>query len=116
MRQGRRKVEERLREHLVGKTSPYRELVGTGGTVRTLVEVVGKDAFDGADLQEILQREVHGPLWENLPPHRRRVLLPGILVLEGLFNTLRLERIVYRTASVKRGILSFLSLLPPTGL
>ena len=115
IRQGRRKVEARLKEHLVGKTPPYRELVGTGGTVRTLVEIVGKEALNGKDLHTILEREMHGPLWEGLPPHRRRVLLPGILVMEGLFNTLRLERIIYRTASVKRGILSFLSLLPPTG-
>lgn len=115
IREGRRQVEARLKENLVGKTFPYRELVGTGGTVRTLVEIMGKESFNREDLQRTLERELHGPLWEGLPPHRRRVLLPGILVMEGLFNTLRLERIVYRTASVKRGILSFLSLLPPVG-
>jgi exopolyphosphatase/pppGpp-phosphohydrolase len=113
IREGRRIVEATLREHLLGRTPPYRELIGTGGTVRAIVDILGKDSFAARDLSDIVEREVHGPLWDNLPPHRRKALLPGILAVETLFHALRLERIVYRTASVKRGLMAFMSLTPP---
>jgi exopolyphosphatase/pppGpp-phosphohydrolase len=113
--EGRRVVGETLRQHLAGQTPPYRELIGTGGTVRAIVEITGKEAFDGEDVHGILQREVHGPGWEKLPSHRRKALLPGIIAIEGLFTGLGLERIVYRTASVKRGLMTLMRLLPPAG-
>ncbi len=112
VREGRAIVEATLREHLEGNTPPYRELIGTGGTVRAIVDILGKDAFDADDLQGILQREVHGLVWDQLPPHRRKALLPGIIAIEALLHTLRLERIVYRTASVKRGLMALMSLIP----
>ncbi len=112
IREGRKLVESTLRQHLVGNTPPYRELIGTGGTVRAIVDILGKDSFDGADLGHIVQQEVHGPVWEKLPPHRRKALLPGIIVIETLFHTLRLERIVYKTASVKRGLMALMSMIP----
>lgn len=112
--EGRRLVGAALNEHLVGKTPPYRELIGTGGTVRAIVDILGKDTFDGDDLGKILDREVHGPVWDQLPPHRRKALLPGIITIETLFHTLQLERMVYRTASVKRGLMELMSLIPAT--
>jgi exopolyphosphatase/pppGpp-phosphohydrolase len=111
--EGRRIVEETLRQHLAGQTPPYRELIGTGGTVRAVVEITGKDAFDANDVHGILQREVHGPGWENLASHRRKALLPGIIAIEGLFASLGLDRVIYRTASVKRGLMTLMRLLPP---
>ncbi|HZN56571.1 MAG TPA: hypothetical protein VFD71_00750 [Planctomycetota bacterium] len=112
IREGRAIVEATLREHLAGDTPGYKELIGTGGTVRAIVEILGTDTFDGADLRDILQQEVHGPVWHQLPPHRRKALLPGIISIETLFNTLGLERIVYKTASVKRGLMALMTLIP----
>ncbi|MBI4604064.1 MAG: hypothetical protein HY721_19075 [Planctomycetes bacterium] len=113
--EGRRLVEATLREHLVGRTPAYRELIGTGGTVRAIAEILGTDAFDGGHLRGLIQREVHGPVWEDLPPHRRKTLLPGIIAVEALFPALSLERVVYRTASVKRGLMALMSLIPAPG-
>ncbi|HVR73817.1 MAG TPA: hypothetical protein VMT52_05770 [Planctomycetota bacterium] len=112
IREGRRIVERTLKEHLTSQMPAYGELIGTGGTVRSIVEILGKDSFDGEDLRSILQREVHGPIWDDLPPHRRKALLPGILAMESLVATLNLERIVYKTASVKRGLMTLMSLVP----
>lgn len=112
IREGRKIVNATLREHLTGNTPPYRELIGTGGTVRAIVDILGKESFDGKDLGSIVEREVHGPVWDNLPPHRRKALLPGILVIESLYYALRLERMTYRTASVKRGLMALMNLTP----
>ncbi len=112
IREGRTIVENTLRQHLLGNTPRYRELIGTGGTVRAIVDILGKDTFDGSDLGEIIQQEVHGPVWDELPPHRRKALLPGIITIETLFHTLKLERMVYRTASVNRGLMALMSLIP----
>jgi exopolyphosphatase/pppGpp-phosphohydrolase len=114
--EGRRIVAETLREHLVGRTPPYRELTGTGGTVRAIVDIVGKKDLSIEDVTNTLRREVNGPLWENLPSHRRKALLPGIIAIESLFATLGVERIVYRTASVKRGLMTLMRLLPQAGV
>ena len=110
--EGRKIAARALEEHLVGELPPYRELIGTGGTVRAIVEIGGREEFTRDHLQEILQREIHGPVWEKLPPHRRKALLPGILGIEALFNVLGLERIVYKTASVKRGLMTLMSMIP----
>lgn len=112
IREGRTIVERAIQEHLVGRTPPYRELIGTGGTVRAIVDILGTDAFGSRELRGILQREVHGPMWDNLPPHRRKALLPGILSIEALVTVLKIEQVVYRTASVKRGLMTLMSLIP----
>jgi exopolyphosphatase/pppGpp-phosphohydrolase len=110
--EGRRLVAGKIGEHLVGQTPAYRTLIGTGGTVRAIVDVLDKTDFALEDLRYILQREIHGPAWEQLSPHRRKALLPGILGVEGLFTSLGIERVSYRTASVKRGLMTLMSLLP----
>jgi exopolyphosphatase/pppGpp-phosphohydrolase len=110
--EGQDLVRQTIREHLVGQTPPYRSLIGTGGTVRAIVGILGKDEFTGEDIRGILSREIHGPTWEDMSPHRRKVLLPGLIAIDGLFTTLTLERVVYRTASVKRGLMSLMSLIP----
>jgi exopolyphosphatase/pppGpp-phosphohydrolase len=116
IQEGRRIVGETLRQHLAGQTPPYRELTGTGGTVRAIVEILEKEEFALDDLRQLIQGEVHGPVWERLPSHRRRALLPGIIAVEGLFVTLGLARVVYRTASVKSGLMTLMRLLPPAAV
>ena len=117
IREGRRFVDETIREHFGGQALPsqhpsYQQLIGTGGTVRAIVDILGKEEFCVDDLHWVLQREVHGPTWDRLPPHRRKALLPGIIAIESLFTNLGLERIVYKTASVKRGLMTLMSLIP----
>jgi len=115
IQEGRRIVADTLRQHLVGNIPPYTELTGTGGTVRAIVEIVGKEVLTIEDVTKTLQREVNGPLWDNLPSHRRKALLPGIIAIETLLATLEIERILYRTASVKRGLMTLMRLLPQAG-
>jgi len=117
IREGRRKVESTIRAHFLGKgilsSKPtYRELIGTGGTARAIVDILGKEVFNLEDLRSVLEREVHGPVWDQLAPHRRKAFLPGVLAIEGLFTTLGLEKVVYKTASVKRGLMTLMSLIP----
>lgn len=111
--EGRERVRETLRAHLVGQTPPYESLIGTGGTVRAIVQIVGKEEFTAEDLRSVLQTEIHGPVHGGLLPHRRKLILPGIVAIEGLFATLGLREVRYRTASVKRGLLALMNLLPP---
>ena len=65
------------------------------------------------DVQGMIDREVRGSTWVDLPPHRRRLFLPGLMAVEGLFLHLGVKRIAYQAASVKRGLISFTSMLPP---
>lgn len=116
VREGRRRAEAALREH-VGATSPaYPTLLGTGGTVRAIVQCAGADEFDLVLIRELIQREIHGPVWADLSAHRRKLLLPGLLAVESLFTTLDVERILYRKASVKRGLIALSSMLPSAGV
>ncbi len=110
--EGRRVSRGILREHLEGRTPDYRELIGTGGTVRTIDQLTGKEQVDVRDMQQLLDRELRGDVWSEVPSHRRRVLLPGFLVVESLLTTLKLERIVYRSASVKQGLINLTNLVP----
>ena len=113
--EGRRLSTEILREHLEGRTPNYTELIGTGGTVRTIAKLTGKDEVDADDIKRLLDRELRGEIWSELPPYRRPVLLPGILVVESLLLTLNLQRIVYKTASVKQGLINLTNLVPGIG-
>jgi exopolyphosphatase/pppGpp-phosphohydrolase len=112
IREGRRTSERVLKEHLGGNLPDYRELLGTGGTVRAIVKCAGRDEFDLDDVRRLIQREVAGPVWSDLAAHRRKLLLPGLVAVEGLFQHLEIERVVHRTASVKRGLISFTRMLP----
>jgi exopolyphosphatase/pppGpp-phosphohydrolase len=111
--EGRARVRETLRTHLAGGTPPYEHLIGTGGTVRAIVQIVGREEFTAEDLRSVLQREIHGPVHDGILAHRRKLILPGIVAIEGLFAILGLREVRYRTASVKRGLLTLMSLLPP---
>ncbi len=80
--------------------------------MRAIAEIVGKPDFTLEDMRWILQGEIRGPTWDKLPPHRRKALLPGILVVEGLFTVLGVERVTYKTASVNRGLMTLMKLIP----
>ena len=112
IRRAREIVGRTIEENLLGQRPVYPELIGTGGTVRAIVSCIERDEIAMADVQELIQREVAGPVWPQLKAHRRRLLLPGLLATEGVMETLRVERIVLREASVKRGLISFTSMLP----
>ena len=112
IREGRRIVRTTQAEYFFGSPPRYRTLIGTGGTVRAIVQCLGRNHFGPTDIAELLQREIHGAVWTELAAHRRKLLLPGLISVEGLFTTHGVEEIVYRTASVKRGLISFTQMLP----
>ena len=113
--QGRVIVEREMREHMAGSMPRYSEMLGTGGTVRAIVKSLERDTFRIEDLQELVQREIHGEIWPTMPKHRRLLFLPGILSVEALFVTMGVREITYRKASVKEGLISFTSMLPAMG-
>ena len=113
--QGRVIVEREMREHIAGSMPRYPEMLGTGGTVRAIVKSLGRESFTIEDLQGLIQREIHGDVWTNMPRHRRLLFLPGILSVEALFMTMGVRTITYRKASVKEGLISFTSMLPAMG-
>ncbi len=113
--EGRRISTGILREHIEVPPPGYTELIGTGGTVRTIVQLTGKEEVDVTDVQKLLDRELRGEVWSEVSGHRRRVLLPGLLVVESLMTTLKLERIVYKTASVNQGLINLTNLVPGIG-
>jgi exopolyphosphatase/pppGpp-phosphohydrolase len=115
VREGRAIVLEALRTHLVGGPPKVRELVGTGGTVRAIVQSLGSESFDLDAIRGLIQEEIHGRPARGLPPHRRRVFLPGLLAIEALFPVLGVEEISYQSASVKRGLLSLVRMIPVVG-
>jgi exopolyphosphatase/pppGpp-phosphohydrolase len=112
IREGRRRVESCYREQLEGLNLRYGELVGTGGTVRAIAECLGRDTFDAADVGELIRLEVNGPVHAGIAPHRRKLLLPGLLAVEGLYRALDVRTIIHRPASVKSGLISLSSILP----
>ena len=112
VREGRRLALETITQHLVGSPPCIRELAGTGGTVRAVVQMLGKDRFRLPDIGRLIQEEIHGRQQNGLPPHRRRVFLPGLIVIESLFPALGVDDISYRAASVKKGLLSLARMIP----
>ena len=110
--EGRRVVSSALREHLSEVVRSYTTLLGTGGTVRAIAELVGHDELTLPDVSGLLDRELRGRAWDNLAPHRRKVLLAGLIVVESLFVALRLDNIVHENASVKRGLIDLANLVP----
>jgi exopolyphosphatase/pppGpp-phosphohydrolase len=115
VREGRRIVARTLREYLVGELPRYREIIGTGGTVRAIVQSLEREQFALDDVRTLVQEEIHGDVRCSLQPHRRKLFLPGLLAVEGMFTTLGVERVVYRSASVQRGLVSFTRMLPVLG-
>ena len=112
IREGRRRVLRTFDELLEGNLPRYEEVVGTGGTIRAIASSAGKDTFDLADVQRLIQEEIHGEAPRDLLPYRRRVFLPGLLVVESLFEALGTETISFRAASVKGGLISLTDLIP----
>ncbi len=115
IRGGRAIVSTCLREQLNGHIEPFRELIGTGGTVRAIVGCLGHDEIRLQDIEDLIQAEIHGGPQRALPQHRRRVFLPGLLVIEALYAALGVEEITYRSASVKGGLISLTRLIPMAG-
>lgn len=112
VRAGRELVLKTLRDMLGGRPPKYTELVGTGGTVRGIATSLGRDVFTLEDIQFLIQEEIHGQPRRDLPPYRRRVFLPGLIVVECLYDALGVEEIHYRKASVKGGLISLTRLIP----
>jgi exopolyphosphatase/pppGpp-phosphohydrolase len=115
IREGRAIVLDAMKSHLAGSPSRVRALIGTGGTVRAIVQSLDTDLFTADDIGRLIQQEIHGRPAGDLPPHRRRVFLPGLIAVECLFPALGVEEISYRSASVKRGLLSLTRMLPVAG-
>ena len=113
--QGRLVVEREMKAQMPERMPKYPEMLGTGGTVRAIVKSLGRDSFGFEDLQELIQREIHGEIWSTMPKHRRLLFLPGILSVEVLFRTMGVRKVTYRKASVKEGLISFTSMLPAMG-
>ena len=113
--QGRLVVEREMKAQMPERMPKYSEMLGTGGTVRAIVKSLGRDSFGFEDLQELIQREIHGEIWSTMPKHRRLLFLPGILSVEVLFRTMGVRKVTYRKASVKEGLISFTSMLPAMG-
>ncbi len=112
VREGRQLVEMRHREHFVEPLPVYRELVGTGGTVRAIARCVGSDSFGLDEVHDLMRREISGDVWHDVPRHRRPLLLPGLIAVEGIIATLGVEKVTHRSASVKRGLVSFTRMMP----
>ena len=113
--QGRLVVEREMKAQMPERMPKYSEMLGTGRTVRAIVKSLGRDSFGFEDLQELIQREIHGEIWSTMPKHRRLLFLPGILSVEVLFRTMGVRKVTYRKASVKEGLISFTSMLPAMG-
>jgi exopolyphosphatase/pppGpp-phosphohydrolase len=113
IRAGRQLVLDTFDELLDDRDLKFHELIGTGGTVKALAASVGRDEFGLEDIQALIQREIHGEPLGDLLPYRRRVFLPGLLVVESLYSALKIRCIRYRPASVKGGLISLAQLIPP---
>lgn len=76
------------------------EILGTGGTVRALANVLRKNRFDLADVSRLIVSPERIAQAE-LEPHRERLLLPGLLIVEFLFRRLDLRSVTYTEARTK---------------
>lgn len=112
IREGRRLVLETFRTQMEEDLPRYEEVVGTGGTIKAIARSVHENTFTLADVQDLIQEEIHGQAHRDLLPYRRRVFLPGLLVVESLFSALKIDKISFRQASVKGGLISLSRLLP----
>ncbi len=114
VREGRRHVLLTLRDQLVGPAPALKELIGTGGTVRAIVQSLGKERFTIEDIEDLIQREIHGEPQRDLPPHRRSAFLPGLIAIECLYPALGIREVAYRNGSVKQGLMSLARMIPIT--
>ena len=78
------------------------------------MQSLGKDRFTLRDIQELIQREIHGQPQRDLLPHRRSAFLPGLIVIECLYPALGIKEITYRGGSVKEGLMSLARMIPIT--
>ena len=112
IRAGREYVLETLHAMLQPKKGMYSELIGTGGTVKAIAAALGNNEFSLEEVQGLIQEEIHGQPQSDLKPYRRRVFLPGLIVVEALYPALGLKQVKYRPASVKGGLISLSRLIP----
>jgi exopolyphosphatase/pppGpp-phosphohydrolase len=113
--EGRRRVSAVLREHLAAcPASTLRgEVFGTGGTVQAIAQVLGKESFGRDELSRLLEHAALAEFRTGVPPHRQTVLLPGMLIVEGLLESLPVDLITYKRSPAKRGFLGLATLGPP---
>lgn len=106
VREGRAKLSAALPPRT--KPLPTDRILGTGGTVRAIAKVLGKSRFEIGDIAFLLEDE-RAIEEAGLEPHRRRLLLPGTLIIERLFSVLGLRRVEYKEATVKHAVLDLLT-------
>lgn len=112
IRQGRKFVLETFKKQMQDGIPDYAKVMGTGGTVKAIAKSLRKDTFNLKDVQSLIQEEIHGNTHRDLLPYRRRVFLPGLLVVESLFSALQTKEISFSQASVKGGLISLSRLIP----
>ena len=83
-----------------------------GSGCRAIARCVGSDSFGLDEIHDLMRREISGAVWPDVAPHRRKLLLPGLIAVEGMIATLGVEKVTHRTASVKRGLVSFTRMMP----
>ena len=112
---GRRYVLDVFHSSLGGPAPGLKELMGTGGTVRAIVQTLGKECFTRGDISRLIQQEIHGSVQRDLLRHRRSAFLPGLISVECLYTALGVKEITCRGGSVKQGLMSLAQMIPAVG-
>jgi exopolyphosphatase/guanosine-5'-triphosphate,3'-diphosphate pyrophosphatase len=105
VKEARRKLDATFQEYAAHQTLPGSQALGTGGTVRTICQVLGKSSFGLGEVEKLLEGSQLASLGAELSRHRRRLLLPGLLVVERLLHRFELNTIAYKKAKVKPAFL-----------
>ncbi len=80
-------------------------LVGTGGTIKTIGAMLGKEAMNRDELEALEKRiRSDGPPPE-LKAHRQSIFLPGLVIARRLMAELRSRELVYEDLSVGKALL-----------
>ena len=81
------------------------EIHATGGTVKAISNLLGQRVLEPNDIVRVRQQVLAKGAPEDLPASRRRVFLPGILVLEALLRHSKASALHYTNISVGRTLL-----------
>jgi len=80
------------------------KLIGAGGTVKAAAKCTGSPQVSRRALEELIERVIREGPPSDLKPHRRKVLLPGLLILWNLVQHFGAAEFTYGKASVKGGM------------